>query len=167
MDDRLEMAHALLSMPLNSSSGIDSRTALQYVSQYRYEELLQENLNSDRRWKLATRLDSGGNVRAVFNRSVSVRLFEYMMFRHLYDQIRNLDVCTMGKDILDVERMLFNETHVDSDYLSLDYSKFDTTVSSVDIYRIKEMYGKAISSKKTHMMMEEYDYPLYEGLSGD
>jgi hypothetical protein len=38
-NDKRDFVHALMMMPLNSSSGVDSRTALQYILAHKYNDM--------------------------------------------------------------------------------------------------------------------------------
>jgi hypothetical protein len=66
----------------------------------------------------------------------------------------------MGANLKQTHDMMFNNIGEREVFYCLDYKKFDTTISSLDVYRIKEKFGKFIGNYKWHLDAERYDYPL-------
>jgi hypothetical protein len=71
----------------------------------------------------------------------------------------------MADDIKTIHNKIFNYRPKNDDQLfySMDYSMFDTMISSTDIHKIKNRFGKDIGLKKIHMDLESFDYPLIDG----
>jgi hypothetical protein len=90
-----------------------------------------------------------------------------MCFNHLYDLIQNINCNTMNKTLTEIQKMIFGRASGNERYLCLDYEKFDTTISSVDIHRVKQTYGKQYPEfYNTYMDYEDVDYPLLDSRTG-
>jgi hypothetical protein len=75
----------------------------------------------------------------------------------------------MADDIKTIHDKIFSYKPKNSDQLfySMDYSMFDTMISSTDIHKIKSKFGKDIGLKRIHMDLESFDYPLIDGKTKD